>query len=184
MIPSSSLILAPTHLHSLPFSLDEKLRCSSGRRGASVYQVWQVLADLIEMRNKWSDDFQRNSIDAIIFPALPLPALPHGVPGGLSSSVSYMFIANLLQWPCGAVPITTVQPGEEHYNFEDIPVNQRDVFARVAQRVMKGSKGLPMSVSVMTPIFQDETCLKVMRDIEDIANFTCEPKAFLEKDCQ
>lgn len=122
---------------------------------------------------------QAEGIEAMIFPALPLPAMPHGIPGKLSSAVSYMFIANLLQWPSGTVPVTTVRPDEEHYDFEEIPENQRDSFGRLAQTVMKGSSGLPMSVSVMTPAFQDETCLKVMKDIESVAKFTAEPKAYL-----
>ena len=131
------------------------------------------------MRKSWSNAFQANEIDAVIFPALPLPAMPHRIPGKLSCAISYLFIANLLMWPCGAIPVTTVQKDEEHYRMEDIPANQRDIYAKLAQTVMEGSSGLPISVSVMTPAFQDETCLKIMRDIEEAANFTAEPKAYL-----
>jgi Asp-tRNA(Asn)/Glu-tRNA(Gln) amidotransferase A subunit family amidase len=33
-------------------------------------------------------------------------------------------------------------------------------------------------VQVMTPAFQDEKCLRVMKEIESLVNFTARPTAF------
>lgn len=96
-------------------------------------------------------------------------------------SVSYMFIANLLSWPCGALPITTVREDEQHYRREDLPKDQRDVMSVYAAQEMKGSAGLPMSISIMAPAFEDEKCLRVMKEIEKGVNFECRPTAFEAK---
>jgi fatty acid amide hydrolase len=150
-----------------------------GRNGVSAYDLWQLIADVAEMQKKWSESFQKAGVDAIIFPAFPLVAMPHDIPGKLTSVFSYMFIANLIRWPSGVVPVTTVQADEQHYNFDDIPDDQRDGFAKLAQKVMADSRGLPTSVAIMTPAFQDETCLRVMKEVERVANFSEEPSAFL-----
>lgn len=147
----------------------------------SVYDIWQTIADMMEMRNHWDAAMQEAGLDALVFPALPLPAMPHGMPGELTAPLSYMFVSNLLQWPCGTLPVTTVEEGEDRYDLEDLPEHQRDPFAHMAQKVMTGSVGLPVSVSVMAPAFQDEKCLGVMKQIEQLVGFDKEPTAYLHR---
>ena len=89
-----------------------------------------------------------------------------------------MFIANLLLWPCGAVPVTLVGEEEQHYRNEDLPEDQRDLMADVVRQVMQNSAGMPLSVSVMTPRFQEEKCLRVMREVERAVGFDHEPIAY------
>jgi Asp-tRNA(Asn)/Glu-tRNA(Gln) amidotransferase A subunit family amidase len=98
----------------------------------------------------------------------------------LTSACSYLFIANLLQWPSGVVPVTLVQENEEDYDWQRIPENQQDAIARLANKVMEKSAGLPISVSIMTPKFRDETCLRVMREVESATQFKAKAKAYLE----
>lgn len=150
--------------------------------GISAYDFWQRSADLIELRKKWSQAYQNAQVDAIIHPALPLPAVQHGISGDLTSAFSYMMLSNLLLWPSGVVPVTTIKEEEAYYNLEDIPMNQRDSFARLASKVMEGSAGLPLSIAVLTPSFQDEKCLHIMKEIEGLVQFDTEPTAYLEKE--
>lgn len=162
--------------------LDERrghLLGSSRSGGISVFELWKKTADLMDMRSAWSDAFREAGIDALVFPGFPIPAIPHGISADLTSAVSYMFLPNLLLWPAGVVPITTVKENEQHYRMEDLPSNQRDKQAKItASKVMPGSAGLPISVSIMTPGFQDEKCLRVMREIETLVNFKDRPTAF------
>ena len=127
---------------------------------------------------KWSASFKSIGLDAVIFPALPLPALPNGLPGKLTACISSMFIANLLHWPSGVVPVSQVHSFEEHYEIHQIPENQRDKLAQLAQQAMQSSCGLPLAVSVLTPAFQDECCLRVMKEVERISEFTVKPSDF------
>mmetsp|Transcript_34149 Transcript_34149/g.50185 ORF Transcript_34149/g.50185 Transcript_34149/m.50185 type:complete len:617 (+) Transcript_34149:99-1949(+) len=147
--------------------------------GTSVHQYWQNCADLTKMRDTWSNAFRDAGIDAVIHPSLPIPALPHGISGDITAAFSYTFIANMLLWPAGVVPVTTVRNDEQHYKFDDIPENQRDAFAKKAAIVMEGSAGLPVSVAVMTPAFQDEKCLGIMKEVESVVKFDEEPKEYI-----
>jgi fatty acid amide hydrolase len=134
---------------------------------------------LLDLRSKWADAFNEAGVDAIVYPGFPIPATPHGISGDLTAAVSYMFLPNLLLWPAGVVPVTTVRADEQHYRMEDLPENQRDKAAKMtAVLVMKGSEGMPLSVQVMTPAFQDEKCLRVMKEIESLVNFKARPTAF------
>jgi Asp-tRNA(Asn)/Glu-tRNA(Gln) amidotransferase A subunit family amidase len=91
-----------------------------------------------------------------------------------------MFLANMLLWPAGVVPVTLVQEEEQVYPKGELPENQRDYLADLAAIVMHGSAGLPMSVAVMTPAFQDEKCLSVMKEVERVIGFSARPTAYKE----
>lgn len=146
-----------------------------------MWELWQRMAELMEMRAAWSDAFRDAGIDAVMHPALPLPAMPHGISGMLTSAFSYMFLSNMLLWPSGVVPVTCVQVNEQKYPMEELPENQQDHLAYLASKVMEGSAGLPMSVAIMTPAFQDEQCLGIMKEVERVVNFTARPTAYLYK---
>jgi hypothetical protein len=80
-----------------------------------------------------------------------------------------MMIANLLMWPSGAIPVTTIRSDEIQYKP---PPLQRDKIARDAARTMgKGSVGLPISVCVMAANYEDEKCLRLMKDIERFVGY-------------
>jgi len=153
--------------------------CRSG--GLSVRKYWEKLAELSDSRKKWEASFQSTGLDAVIHPGLATPAMQHGLSGEFTAPFSYTFLANMLGWPAGVVPVTTVRDNEQHYRLEDIPENQRDPIAKIAAKVMEGSKGLPMSVAVMTPSYRDEVCLRVMKEIESVVNFAEEPQAYKEQ---
>ncbi|CAB9507550.1 Glutamyl-tRNA(Gln) amidotransferase subunit A [Seminavis robusta] len=152
---------------------------STRNGGISVFELWKRTAELLSLRSAWSDAVREAGVDALVYPGFPIPAAPHGISGDLTAAVSYMFMPNLLLWPSGVVPVTTVRTDEQHYRMEDLPLNQRDKAAKItADRVMKNSEGMPLSVSVMTPAFEDEKCLRVMKEIERLVDFKAEPSAY------
>ncbi len=146
--------------------------------GINVHDYWNLQTDLAAYRVQWSDAFAASGLDAVIYPAMPIPAVPHGMSKKLTMTASYMFIANLLMWPCGTVPVTIVRDNEQHYRFEDIPENQRDEMAKLTQTVMDHSSGMPLAIHVMSPSFQDETCLRVMKEVEKVVQFKYKPKSY------
>jgi len=146
--------------------------------GLSVHEYWGKISDLISYRAKWERSFIDEGIEAVIHPALPLPAFPHGASGNLTGAFSYTVIANMLNWPAGVVPVTVVREDEQHYRLEDIPKDQRDKMANLSAEVMSKSVGLPLNVAVMTPEYQDENCLRIMKEIEKIIKFDSEPSAY------
>jgi Asp-tRNA(Asn)/Glu-tRNA(Gln) amidotransferase A subunit family amidase len=93
----------------------------------------------------------------------------------LIPALSYTFLANLLHWPAGTVPVTTVQSSEEVYPVDKLPRTQRDSLARLVAKSIVGSQGLPVGVQVMTPMWKDEKCIEIMREIERGVNFQEKP---------
>lgn len=143
--------------------------------GLTVMELWQKTAELAEMRSKWSNGMSENDFDAVIYPSMPLPAFKHGVSGQMTSSCSYMVLSNLLLWPCGCLPITTIRADEAHYTHLSM---EKGLINKLATETMEGSQGLPISISVMTTAYQDEKCLRAMKEIERLVQFTSRPQAF------
>lgn len=72
----------------------------------------------------------------------------------------------MLHWPAGTLPVTEVKQGEDTYEMSSLPQRQRDSVAKLTEKTMRGSVGLPVGVQVMTPMWRDEECLYVMGLIE------------------
>ncbi|CAM9904681.1 unnamed protein product [Pylaiella littoralis] len=146
-------------------------------KGLSVRQYYEFVGGTFELRSKWEKAVTDAGLDAVMFPPVALPALPHGTSKDLTPAFTYAMLANLLHWPAGIVPVTLIRPEEEAYPIEDLPVNQRDVTARLARETLKGSAGLPVGVQVMTTPFTDELALHVMREVERAVKFDAVPDA-------
>lgn len=100
--------------------------------------------------------------DAIVCPVSALPALRHGTAARLILAAAPCLLANLLDLAAGAVPVTTVRPGEETGRRPS-----RDPVLQAAAFTDQGSRGLPIGVQVIAPAGRDEsTVLRVMRLIE------------------
>mmetsp|Transcript_24722 Transcript_24722/g.21889 ORF Transcript_24722/g.21889 Transcript_24722/m.21889 type:complete len:123 (+) Transcript_24722:1529-1897(+) len=110
-----------------------------------------------------------NKIDAFITPGSANPAFKHGTSCGLEFASCYTFVFNLLDFPAGIVPITTVKDGEDVYPDNIDP--HRDEISKAEKQNMKGSVGMPVGVQVVTAPHQDEECLNVMIQIEKEIKF-------------
>ena len=154
---------------------------TAGRSGGvSAYTYWQRMGDLLALRHAWEEKATSLGVDGFLHVALPLPALKLGTSGDLTGAFSYTLLANLLLWPAGTVPVTTVGRDEQHYDMEFIPDKQRDHWARKAAEQMKDSEGLPLSVAVMTPLWRDEECLRIMKEVERVMGFEEKPQDYLD----
>lgn len=71
------------------------------------------MGDTFDLRSKWAAAVAAAGLDAVIFPPAALPALPHGGSRDLTPVFTYMFIANLLHWPAGVVPVAVVTDDEQ-----------------------------------------------------------------------
>lgn len=139
--------------------------------GFNVREYWEYIADWQEYCNDTIQEVTDLGLDGIIMPTTGLVATPHGMASDLIFQLSYTFLANILHWPAGTVPVTLVAEEEADYNLLDIPGNQKDSIAALAKVAMQGSKGLPVGVQVMTPMWKDETCTYLMSVIESEVNF-------------
>lgn len=99
--------------------------------------------------------------DAILLPASPLPAVPHGATKNLGTLGAYTMLWNVLGYPAGVVPWTTVRADEERGRAKS-----RDVVAKTARDADLGSAGLPIGVQVVGRPGRDHEVLALMRTLE------------------
>ncbi|GMH88246.1 hypothetical protein TL16_g11099 [Triparma laevis f. inornata] len=174
----------PNFLRPLISRLLDKRRGSlvnnSRSGGISSYDLQQRMADVLELRKFWSKTYKELGVDAILHVALPLPALKCGTSGDLTGAFSYTLLGNLILFPAGVVPVTTIHEDEQEYPMENLPENQRDHWAKKAQACMEGSTGMPMSVAIMTDMYRDEKCLRIMKEVERVVDFDETPEAWRE----
>jgi len=129
----------------------------------------ELVGEYFEIRNEIYNFFVENKFDAIITPAMPLPAFKHGFGGDLSLATCYNWPANCANLPAGVLPVTKVQEGEDVYTSEDSI--HKDSITKKCQEAIKGSVGMPVNVQVMSLPWEDEKCLAVMKAIESKVQF-------------
>jgi fatty acid amide hydrolase len=101
-------------------------------------------------------------LDALVCPVSALPALRHGTAARLIVAAAPCLLANLLDLPAGAVPVTEVRPDEEATR-----PRSRDPVLRAAAECDRGSAGLPVGVQVVAcPGRDEDTVLDVMAAVE------------------
>ena len=122
------------------------------------------LAELVEAREALA---RRHAacvadLDAVVCPVSAVPALRHGSAARLVLAAAPCLLANLLDLPAGAVPVTEVAADEEA-----VRPPARDPVLRAAADCDRGSRGLPVGVQVVAcPGRDEETVLDVMAAIE------------------
>ena len=131
-----------------------------GARSTEVY--WQLVA----ARNQYRADFiqllEAGSFDAIICPPYALPAVTHGSTEHLFPAMTYGLTYNVIGAPAGVVAATRVQPGEESDR-----VVGKDLADITAQKVERGSSGMPVGVQVVARHWRDDVVLAVMAMLEE-----------------
>jgi fatty acid amide hydrolase len=122
--------------------------------------LWALQARAWKYRHDFWQQFKTNRFDALLFPPHALPAFTHGASDNLAFAGGSCYLANLLDWPAGVVPVTVVQPGEES--------DRRlvDLLDAEARDVETGSAGLPVGVQVCTPPFSEPLTLAIMSALE------------------
>lgn len=134
----------------------------AGRHHTDDY--WQLVAAARDYRGLVAAELTAAGVDLVVCPAFASPAVPHrtGVysgPGGLFS-----MLVNLLGYPAGVVPVTSVLPGEAGGR---IPSRDRGLAALAAAD--SGSVGLPVGIQVIGRPGRDHLVLAAMAAIETAA---------------
>jgi len=127
----------------------------TGRRSSAEFD------DLMKARAECAERFASivEGCDAVVCPVSSLPALPHGAAARLVLAASPCLLANLLDLPAGAVPVTTVGRDEARTRSWSL-----DPVLRAAAAADRGSAGLPIGVQVIgCPGATEGTVLATMR---------------------
>jgi Asp-tRNA(Asn)/Glu-tRNA(Gln) amidotransferase A subunit family amidase len=114
-------------------------------------------------RTQWLQAMAAAELDAILCPPYALPALTHGSSSELFPAATYTVPFNVIGFPSGVVPITTVQPGEESDRM--VSSDKVDI---TAQAVERGSLGLPVGVQVVARHWREDIVLDIMAALEAV----------------
>lgn len=142
----------------------ENLRALCGVR--SVSDLWKHHGTVEDYIRETIAEWRRCDIDVLLCPAVG-PAYNFFYCSKATNVVSLTMLYNLLNFPAGAVPVSTVTAEDEeelkHYKglFED----QWDKYFKEA---MSGGEGLPMAVQCVALPWQDELCLRFMKEVEQL----------------
>uniref|UniRef100_A0A673X5Q0 Fatty-acid amide hydrolase 1 n=1 Tax=Salmo trutta TaxID=8032 RepID=A0A673X5Q0_SALTR len=109
-------------------------------------------------------EWRRCELDVLLCPMMG-PAYNHNYPGKLTSALSYTIIYNLLNFPAGVVPVSTVT-AEDEEELRHYKGNYGDLLDKLYRKAVTGGEGLPVAVQCVALPWQDELCLHFMREVE------------------
>jgi len=105
-------------------------------------------------------------LDGMIHNTLPYPA-PHAkVVSKVAPGMAYTLLWNLVEFPAGVVTIGT-ETGQSLAEFDD----EGDMGFIAAKKVMAESIGSPIGIQVVGKPFQEETVLRIMKELEPFNTF-------------
>jgi len=127
----------------------------------STAEFMDVLGDRIRYETTVMASLDAGGYDAVLCPAMPVPAPQHGTTPELADVWAAAAWFTLLGMPSGVVPVTRVRTGEE----SDRPAS-KDKILQAARHVEEGSAGLPVGVMVAARPWREDVSLAAMAAIE------------------
>jgi fatty acid amide hydrolase len=131
--------------------------------GMSAGVFWQLTAEVRRYQRKFLEQMNAQRLTTLICPPHSLVALTHGSSGYLSAAAAASMLINVLGFPAGVVPWTTVASGEESDRRAS-----SDWCERAALAVEAGSAGLPVGVQIVGRPWEDEATLALMAVVEGL----------------
>ncbi|NXI72885.1 VDHAP protein, partial [Anseranas semipalmata] len=154
-----ALILKPL----LPLLLKLKnVTMISTRR--SVNELWNQQHQIEVYRSEFITQWRKLQLDVVLCPVLG-PAFTMGFPGKLLPAVSSTMLYNVLNFPAGVVPVSVVTEADE----EELKLYQGccdDPWDRMMKQAVAGAVGLPVAVQCVALPWQEELCLRFMKEVE------------------
>ncbi|KAK4504512.1 hypothetical protein PRZ48_005428 [Zasmidium cellare] len=139
----------------------------------SAYENWQWTVKRELYRAKffeWWNSFGSfgDGLDFILTPPNATPAVPHNGMKDAAASCGYTFLFNLLDYTCGIVPVTHVDPSKDMLS-PSVKINKMNGVARGAYKHYDAIKmaGLPVAVQVVGRRLEEEKVLACMKRLED-----------------
>ncbi|CAM5162826.1 unnamed protein product [Natator depressus] len=132
----------------------------------SVKELWKLHCETEEYCQEFIAEWRKLDLDVMLCPIVG-PAFQIGFPGKISVAASYTILYNYLDFPTGVVPVTTVTKKDEeelkshrgHYN---------DSWDKIFVKAIQGGVGLPVAVQCVALPWQEELCLRFMKEVETL----------------
>ncbi|NXI05981.1 FAAH1 hydrolase, partial [Pachycephala philippinensis] len=133
----------------------------------SVKEMWNHHHEIQVYRSQFITEWKELQLDVVLCPVLG-PAFTTGYPGKLLTAISSTMLYNLLNFPAGVVPVSTVTEADE----EELKLYQGccdDPWDRMLKQAVSGAVGLPVAVQCVALPWQEELCLRFMKEVETLS---------------
>ncbi|KAM6398321.1 uncharacterized protein J5M81_005595 [Pluvialis apricaria] len=133
----------------------------------SVKEMWNHHHEIEAYRTEFIAWWRELQLDVVLCPVLG-PAFTTGYPGKLLTAISSTMLYNVLNFPAGVVPVSTVTEADE----EELKLYQGccdDPWDRTLKQAVAGAVGLPVAVQCVALPWQEELCLRFMKEVETLS---------------
>ncbi|XP_061200887.1 vitamin D3 hydroxylase-associated protein-like isoform X4 [Neopsephotus bourkii] len=134
----------------------------------SAKNLWDQHGAVEAYRTEFIVKWRKLRLDVILCPALG-PAFNHGYAGKLFAATSYTNVYNVLDFPAGVVPVSTVTRADEE-ELKCYRGHYGDPWDKRLKEAVEGAVGLPVAVQCVALPWQEELCLRFMKEVETLAH--------------
>uniref|UniRef100_W5M8Y6 Fatty-acid amide hydrolase 1 n=1 Tax=Lepisosteus oculatus TaxID=7918 RepID=W5M8Y6_LEPOC len=132
----------------------------------SIPELWKQHKAVQDYHQEFIAEWRKRDLDVLLCPVLG-PAYNLGYCGKLTSALSYTAFYNLLNAPAGVVPVSVVSEEDEE-ELKDYKGNFGDPWDKLFKQAVTGGQGLPVGVQCVALPWQDELCLRFMKEVETL----------------
>ncbi|XP_071985186.1 vitamin D3 hydroxylase-associated protein-like isoform X2 [Engystomops pustulosus] len=133
---------------------------------SSVKDLWKHYTAIKEYRCDYIKEWRKLGLDALLCPMLG-PAFNIGHPGKLFAGFGFTMLFNILNFPTGVLPVTTVSPEDEE-ELKHYKGYFNDPWDKEVIKGMEDGVGLPVGVQCVALQWQEEQCLRLMKEVETV----------------
>ncbi|KAJ8418596.1 hypothetical protein AAFF_G00000950 [Aldrovandia affinis] len=133
---------------------------------SSVSDLWRQHTQVEEYCYHFIAEWRKRELDVLLSPMLG-PAFNFRYCGKLTCALNFTMLYNLLDFPAGAVPVSTVT-AEDEEELKNYKGNFRDLWDRFFKKAVTGCQGLPVAVQCIALPWKDELCLRFMKEVEQL----------------
>ncbi|NWW93829.1 FAAH1 hydrolase, partial [Rhynochetos jubatus] len=133
----------------------------------SVKEMWNHHHQIEAYRTEFIARWRELQLDVVLCPVLG-PAFTPGYPGKLLTAISSTMLYNVLNFPAGVVPVSTVTEADE----EELKLYRGccdDPWDRTLKQAVAGAVGLPVAVQCVALPWREELCLRFMKEVETLS---------------
>jgi len=139
----------------------------SGGEDQSALRAWNYQQKADIYKNMFFEKWNKLHLDAIICPSFPIVACKLEEINHINVFWSYTVLYNLLNCPAGVVNITNVTT-DDISRLRNYRGHYDDPWDEQIKNANKNSNGMPISVQCVSLPYEDEKCLKLMKEVESL----------------
>ncbi|XP_043984263.1 vitamin D3 hydroxylase-associated protein-like [Gambusia affinis] len=133
---------------------------------SSPSDIWKLHADVEDYTLETIAHWRKCNIDVLLCPMIG-PAFNFLYCGKLTNLSSLTMIYNVVNFPAGAVSVSTVTAQDEA-DLEHFKGLYQDSWDKLQKLAVSGAEGLPVAVQCVALPWQDELCLRFMKEVEQL----------------